>query len=80
MQQARQVTWNWRTARSAQRFLIHDNDTSFTQAFDTMFRAEGIDVIHTFYRAPNANAHAEQWIRSVREECLDKLLMLIFAA
>ncbi len=54
------------------RFLIHDNDNSFTQAFDTVFRSEGMDVIHTPYHAPNANAHAERWIRSAREECLDK--------
>jgi hypothetical protein len=58
------------------RFLIHDNDQSFTEAFDTVFRAEGIKVIHTPYRAPNANAYAERWIRSFRDECLDKLLII----
>ena len=56
--------------------LARENDASFTQAFDTVFRAEGIDVIHTPFRAPNANAFAERWIRSVREECLDKVLMI----
>ena len=35
-----------------------------------------MDVIRTPYRAPNANAHMERWIRSVREECLDKLLII----
>jgi len=58
------------------RFLIRDNDKKFTDAFDTVFRSEGIDVIRTPYRAPNANAYSERWIRSVREECLDKLLII----
>ena len=56
--------------------LARENDASFTQAFDTVFRAEGLDVIHTPFRAPNANPFAERWIRSVREECLDKVLMI----
>ncbi len=75
-QQARQVLWELEDRELPMRFLIHDNDTSFTQAFDTVFRAEGIDVIHTPCRAPNANAFAERWIRSVREECLDKVLII----
>lgn len=37
--------------------------------FDTILLSEGFHVIHTPYRAPNANAFAERWIRSVREEC-----------
>ena len=35
-----------------------------------------MDVIHTPFHAPNANAFAERWIRSVRQECLDKLVLL----
>ena len=75
-QQARQVMWELDEREAAIRFLIHDNDTKFSQAFDTVFRSTGIEVIPTPYRAPNANAHAERWIRSVREECLDKLLII----
>jgi putative transposase len=75
-QQARQLMWDLDEREPAIRFLIRDNDKKFTPAFDTVFRSQGIDVIPTPYRAPNANAHAERWIRSVREECLDKLLSI----
>lgn len=75
-QQARQVMWELQDRTPRMRFLIRDNDKKFTESFDTVFRAEGIDVIPTPYRAPNANAYAERWIRSAREECLDKLLII----
>lgn len=75
-QQARQVMWALEDREPSIRFLIRDKDKKFTEAFDTVFRAEGIDVIRTPYRAPNANAYAERWIRSAREECLDKLLII----
>ena len=75
-QQVRQVMWELEDREPDIRFLIRDNDKKFTQAFDIVFRSEGIDVISTPYRAPNANSYAERWIRSVREECLDKMLII----
>ncbi len=74
-QQARQLYWQWED-HSPFRFLIHDRDSKFTIAFDTVFQSQGIEIIHTTYRAPNMNSFAERWVRSVREECLDRVLIV----
>jgi transposase InsO family protein len=58
------------------RFLIHDRDMEFSHAFDEIFRTEGVKVIRTPIQAPNANAHAERWIRTLRADSLDRILIL----
>jgi putative transposase len=73
-QQARNLSFTGLFERM--RFLIHDRDSKFTAAFDEVFRSEGIKLIHTPIRAPQANAYAERFVRSIRAECLDWLLIL----
>jgi transposase InsO family protein len=75
-QQARQMLWVLEGRNPVIHFLIHDNDSSFTQAFDTVFRSADIHVIHTPYHASNVNSFAERWVRTTRDECLGKLLII----
>jgi transposase InsO family protein len=58
------------------RFLIRDNDDKFGSSFDAMAEGTGITVVRTPVRAPNATAVCERFLRSVRRECLDHLIIL----
>jgi putative transposase len=57
-------------------FLIHDRDGKFSRAYDDVFRSEGVEIIRSPFRAPQANAFAERWVGTVRRDCLDWLLIV----
>jgi putative transposase len=58
------------------KFLIRDRDSKFVAGFDEVFRTDSVKVIQTPFRSPQANAHAERFVRTARTECLDWLLVL----
>ena len=60
----------------AARFLICDRDTKWSLAVRQTLAAAGIRVVQTPYAAPNCNAYAERFVRSVKEECLNRLVFL----
>ena len=57
------------------RYLLHDRDAKFCIAFQDVFASEGIRCLKLPTRSPNLNAFAERWVRSVKEECLSKLIL-----
>jgi transposase InsO family protein len=77
MQQcARQLTDPFEGFLVGKRYLIHDRDTKFTQAFDGLLKTSGVEPILLPPRSPNLNAHCERFVRSIKEEALEQMVML----
>ena len=74
-QQARQVAWKFAERERSVRFLIRDHDRKFTGSFDAVFEAQGARIIRTPVQVPEANGIAERFVRTVRTECLDWMLI-----
>jgi transposase InsO family protein len=74
-QMARNATMEgWGTLRDC-RYLLHDRDTKYTQSFRAIIKSGQVKTLTLPAHSPNLNAYAERWVRSVKEECLSKLIL-----
>jgi hypothetical protein len=74
-QQARNATTEeWGFLRGC-RYLLHDRDTKFCASFRELIESGSVKTIRLPARSPNLNSFAERWVRSVKEECLSKLIL-----
>jgi putative transposase len=75
VQMARNITMaEWGFLSSGQ-YLIHDRDGKYCPAFQQIITGAGVKGVPLPPRSPNLNAYAERWVRSVKEDCLSKLIL-----
>jgi transposase InsO family protein len=60
------------------RFVILDRDSKYSAAFRNLLEDSGVEVVRLPPRSPNLNAHAERFVRSIKDECLSRMIFLIF--
>jgi hypothetical protein len=57
------------------RYLLYDRDSKYTQSFRAIIASGRVEPLVLPARSPNLNAYAERWVRSVKEECLSKVIL-----
>ena len=75
MQIARNITMEEWGFLSPGQYLIHDRDGKYCPAFQQRIDAAGVTRVPLPPRSPNLNAYAERWVRSIKEECLSRLIL-----
>jgi len=61
---------------NGKKYLLHDRSSVYTERFSTILEACGVKTKKLPARSPNLNAHLERWIRGLREECLNHLVLM----
>ena len=59
------------------RYLIHDRDPLFTEAFRGLLETSGVQTLKLPARSPDLNAYAERFVRSIKSECLAQIIPLV---
>jgi putative transposase len=72
---ARNVTMEECGALRDCRYLLHDRGTKYSQSFRAIIASGRVEPLALPARSPNLNAYAERWVRSVKEECLSKVIL-----
>jgi len=65
-----------RRLSNRERFLIHDRDPRFTEAFRETLGSADVQVVRLPARSPNLNAYAERFLRTIKESCLDRMMLV----
>ena len=76
LQAGRNLTDSENGALYGKRYLILDRDTKYTNRFRSLVRDSGTNVIRLPPHSPNLNAYAERFVRSIKEECLSRMIFI----
>jgi len=75
-QQARNLCMFFNDLPDRPKHLVWDRDTKSTAQFREILKSDGVEVVQTAVRAPNQNAYAERFVQTIKQECLDWLVVL----
>lgn len=73
-QSVRNVT-GWDGELAGAKYLIHDRDSKYTEAFDQILRSAEIKPVKLPPKSPDLNAFAERFVRSIKSECLERMII-----
>ena len=60
---------------TGKRYLIHDRDPLFTTEFLEILKSTGVQSVKLPPHSPNLNAHAERFVRTIKESCLERMIL-----